>query len=313
MVTIHHALGTAYGGVGAPVLTGGVDIFFVISGVMLWTVTARRPVSPGVFLRRRVLRIVPMYWMVTSLMAGLLLAAPGLMRTARFDPAHVAASYLFIPWPHPPPETGIYPLLIPGWTLNYEMAFSALFGLALAAPARTRGAIILGTLAALAAVGLAWPDLPVIPHFYTAPIVLEFALGIAIAMVAARVRAPWLAVGLAVAGWVALAASASVEPAGLERLLRLGVPAAAIVAGTVLWERARGMTLLPAGVLVGNASYAAYLTHTIVLAMLAMAWRRAGLPGQPVAFIVLGVAASLAVALAVHVAFERRLAAWLLR
>lgn len=43
----------------------GVDLFFVISGFIMAHVYARRPDGPGLFLLRRGLRIVPLYWMVT--------------------------------------------------------------------------------------------------------------------------------------------------------------------------------------------------------------------------------------------------------
>jgi exopolysaccharide production protein ExoZ len=42
----------------------GVDLFFVISGFII-TVTTARDTSPGVFFRKRLIRIVPLYWLVT--------------------------------------------------------------------------------------------------------------------------------------------------------------------------------------------------------------------------------------------------------
>ena len=73
MVTLHHTLAGIHGGVPIPLLHGGVDIFFVISGIIMWRVTAERAVSPLAFMRRRLVRVVPLYWSVTSLMVGVLL------------------------------------------------------------------------------------------------------------------------------------------------------------------------------------------------------------------------------------------------
>ena len=47
----------------------GVDVFFVISGFIMWMVTAE-PVGPAQFLWHRVVRIVPLYWIATLIMAA---------------------------------------------------------------------------------------------------------------------------------------------------------------------------------------------------------------------------------------------------
>ncbi len=42
----------------------GVDIFFVISGFVMWTAqktSGKRPTTPGTFLRQRIIRVVPLY------------------------------------------------------------------------------------------------------------------------------------------------------------------------------------------------------------------------------------------------------------
>jgi exopolysaccharide production protein ExoZ len=78
-------------------------------------------------------RIIPAYWIATSaFLAGALI---GLFRNARFDTWHTISSYLFLP-NRGPGTMEVWPLLVPGWTLNYEMFFYAVFILALALPAR---------------------------------------------------------------------------------------------------------------------------------------------------------------------------------
>ena len=47
-------------------LMSGVDIFFVISGFIMWQST-RGGTSPRQFLTNRLIRIVPLYWLVTFL------------------------------------------------------------------------------------------------------------------------------------------------------------------------------------------------------------------------------------------------------
>lgn len=315
MVTTHHAVAGVYGGTRIPALHGSVDTFFVISGMILWLTTASRPLRPGAFLRRRLLRIAPLYWGVSSAMVLVLLLAPGVQHTARFDLAHIVASYLFVPWPHPPPYEGAYPLLVPGWTLNYEVFFYTLFAIALAGARRMRGAVVLSLLATLVATGQLWPDAPLIVGVYTSPIILEFGMGVAIAMLSERLRIPRLdprvpSLLLLAGGCAWLLLFAAGEPTGADRLLHLGVPAAMIVSGAVIWERGRGVPLVPLMLLAGDASYAIVLTHTPLLAALAVALNRPGLLDvHPVGFIVLGVAASVFVGIVVHLLVERPMAA----
>ena len=79
---------------------GGVDIFFVISGFVMWGVTAGRERGSWLFFSNRLKRIVPLYWIVTTVMLAILLAKPALVNS-RFEVGHVVTSYLFIPWRHP--------------------------------------------------------------------------------------------------------------------------------------------------------------------------------------------------------------------
>ena len=48
--------------------SAGVDVFFVISGFILWHIAAQRQPRPGAFLLGRIIRIVPAYWAVTLAM-----------------------------------------------------------------------------------------------------------------------------------------------------------------------------------------------------------------------------------------------------
>lgn len=77
--------------------TSGVDLFLVISGFIMAAVTFGKDVTPWDFLRRRLVRVVPMYWLVTLAMVGLALVAPGLFRTLRVDAETLAMSLLFVP------------------------------------------------------------------------------------------------------------------------------------------------------------------------------------------------------------------------
>ena len=87
--------------------------------------------SPADFARRRIRRIVPLYWLATLFSATVALVAPSLLKSTVFDLPHLAASLLFMPWSNPADPSTITPVVVPGWTLNYEMFFYFVFALLL--------------------------------------------------------------------------------------------------------------------------------------------------------------------------------------
>jgi exopolysaccharide production protein ExoZ len=74
MVVFHHSTGQI-GAIGNRV-SGydigflGVDIFFVISGFVIFHTANRMGTSAGVFMWNRIVRIVPLYWVLTLLVAA---------------------------------------------------------------------------------------------------------------------------------------------------------------------------------------------------------------------------------------------------
>lgn len=101
----------------------GVDIFFVISGFIMFYTLKNRDYTPREFVLRRVFRIVPVYWFMTfALVAVVPFVASNGPPHFDWDISSLALSLLFIPHQNPS-GIGIFPLLTVGWTLNYEMFF----------------------------------------------------------------------------------------------------------------------------------------------------------------------------------------------
>ncbi len=112
-------------------LNAGVDLFFVISGFIMVYASRRlfgTPRAGAQFMARRIARIVPLYWLATSL-ALILLGYEAARGKGAFPGVwEILASFGFIPFARPQdglvqPVTGV------GWTLNYEMFFYAVFAL----------------------------------------------------------------------------------------------------------------------------------------------------------------------------------------
>jgi peptidoglycan/LPS O-acetylase OafA/YrhL len=306
----------------------GVDIFFVISGFVM-TISAGRLLAKRnpaqIFLWRRMLRIVPLYWMLTLLKLILITVSPSFSVHAMPSHWNILSSFLFIPARNPAGE--IRPLIPVGWTLSFEMLFYALFALSLAAcKPRKPGqsgketlwflAPAIGSIAVLGVFRTGrWPDWTALAD----PMALEFLGGVLLARLTLQGHfpRPWLAAVLLLAG---IAGLVLWLPAGEDRALVWGVPAAAIVCGTVALESLlRGR--LPAWLLLlGDASYAIYLIQTFVFPVV---HRVAGrffflesmVHSRPVVAGIVMTAVSLpfvsAAGVAVHLSIERRMTNYL--
>ncbi|KXF76618.1 hypothetical protein ATN84_11210 [Paramesorhizobium deserti] len=240
----------------------GVDLFFVISGFIMGTVGLGD--SPGRFMSKRVIRIVPLYWAITLAMC-VASQVPGLFSTFTFDLPRLITSLFFIPFQDPQGE--IWPLVVVGWTLNYEMFFYLLFalGLWLRRPIIAPVLVICGLVAA----GWIFQPAQTIPHFYTSQLLLEFALGLLLSR-AVFFKNAALGSALVLAGFASLLSWGLASDTPDWRIIYWGLPALAIVAGFVAIERAGafpGQALRPLEKL-GDASYSLYLTHGIVLGII---------------------------------------------
>jgi len=285
----------------------GVDIFFLISGFVMYYMMHDRFGTPGVasdFLRRRIIRVVPLYYLFTTLTLGmgLLLHVP-LPSTIR-----IVFSYLFLPGP----TCDLYctPLLTLGWTLNYEMMFYLVFAAGLLLPFRRGLVTIIAILLILIAVATLTPPEWRMIRFWGLPITLEFVMGMGVAhlfMAGRRLTMPiaWAMIALGFAAAVAFYQLHMVETYG--RLLTGGLPALLIVSASVMGleprRSTRLLTLLIAG---GNASYALYLSHPFAIHVAQLLDDRLGLTSwAPALFLVLIVLGALAGSAIVHVGIEK--------
>jgi exopolysaccharide production protein ExoZ len=257
----------------------GVDIFFAISGFVMVVSSQRLVDRPGawlIFLRHRVIRIVPLYWLLTTLkILGVVLLPTIVLRTS-VDFYSVAASYLFLPVVDT--AGNFRPVLPVGWTLTYEFLFYLFFAAALALRIDVLRIVAPG-LGLVAAVGLLrgenWPDWTIL--FST--IVLEFLFGVVLAKWTLRGfrLAPAVAMLLVLGGFAAILAM----PMGPEnlRVLSWGMPAFAIVAGAVSLEPLVAPALPRWILALGDASYSIYLSHGFVLPVLMLLIGRFVSPG----------------------------------
>lgn len=294
----------------------GTDLLFVISGFVMVYICHRRRFGFGEFVFRRFARIAPLYWLLTLSMLAAFLLAPGLFHTTAFDPWHLLASLLFLPYPHP--VLGIQrPFLFPGWALNYFMFFYVLFGAFLFLPTRPR---IVAVSLVLCSLTLAWlgPGASPLLDFYGAPIILDFVLGMLAgwAFLERRTLGPLaIALVLMVSALVFAAGALGGVSTANDRMLYWGVADAGLLIACVFIEKQWGWWHPPLVTLLGEASFAIYLSNLFALGVVTEVMKAAvlfpllGTAGAQVLLLV----CALALGLALSVAVERPLQNLVLR
>jgi exopolysaccharide production protein ExoZ len=275
---------------------GGVDVFFIISGFLMWRITDVPGAAPMGFLWKRVTRVVPLYWITTLAVTALALAAPWIVPKVKPEPGHILLSLLFIP--HLDPMGIPFPLLPPGWTLNYEAILYLIFTATLFAPRTWRLWLVVGALGAITIMGLFVYRL--FPLFAN-PMMLEFAAGVVMANTYGARLGKAMGWSLIALGLVAFAMLRVLGiHSDIGRWVLWGVPAVMILAGALAVEAAGGMPASPTLKRLGDASYSIYLCHWPLLALIA---RGIGL-GPAWLFVPAATIAVAAAGLIVHYAIE---------
>ena len=247
----------------------GVVLFFVISGFIIVYTTGKGGFKPGNFIRRRLERVVPLYWIVTAGVAVLALAAPSLLKNTTFTWTQFIGSLLFIP--HARPDGAVVPMMMLGWTLNYEMFFYLVFAAMAPLTAGRRILAVTAIFFALIALGLVMQFTAPIPWFYTQPLLITFCIGMGVGylllrypdqLFVPRLAPAWLAAAILFLA-IAFAVPSSVPPGPLTDLPFAAAGGALIMFGLSVEVRLPKWRF---GVLLGDASYSMYLTHMYIVA-----------------------------------------------
>jgi exopolysaccharide production protein ExoZ len=243
----------------------GVPFFFVLSGFIIGHAhftDLGRPDRLRRFLRKRFLRVYPVYWVLSALFICAAIAGMGLPDFS-YGPAELIQAHLLV---HVMPEFGPPPLKV-AWTLFYEVRFYLMFALAIACP-RAAMALACMWIVAIAMVS-PWNNLSTEWLSYWN---LAFPLGL-IACLVSRKGSDGLGSRYVILGLVAILVALWVTPIPAFRGGR-SVPMLAMMAGFALLilglaavERQR-IFRLPRGLLfLGEASYSLYLAHSAAIAM----------------------------------------------
>jgi peptidoglycan/LPS O-acetylase OafA/YrhL len=327
-VVLHHLQLRLHDDVGGPVFSfagrAGVDVFFVVSGFIMFHTTRNNDRTVFQFWTDRAIRIAPMYWLVTWLVVGLFLLNLHPIDLEAISAKDLLADMMFLP--NYRADGDAYPILDVGWTLNYEIYFYALFGLTFFLRSQVAA---LGVLSAwfvgTSLIGAFGPPLPHFLDFYFEPLTLEFAAGGALALLYRRdipmpaAAGKYLGAAVTVLGFFLVGATSVAwgeyvnwDPA--LRTLAFGIPAVLIVAGALMLERSGVSIRNPMLLMLGAASFSIYLIHQLALQYVLVPLEQVFPAPGPIGLVLLALAgftAAVLAGVALHVWIEKPLTGYL--
>ena len=208
-------------------MASGVDVFFVISGFVIYLNYLNKNLSPLSFLIRRFIRVIPLYW-------------------------------IFLIWP----------ILIPGWTLNYEIFFYLLFSFFLF---KTKKHILISMaviFSILLITGFLIKTNNAILLTYTNPLLLEFLSGMFLANLYFRSKffeskSLLISISFILIGITGFMLFKDLTVRGIS----WGVPATLVVIGCLMIEKNNKFKYYKIPYLLGSSSYSIYLSHLFTLGL----------------------------------------------
>lgn len=246
----------------------GVDVFFVLSGFIILYTSSTGNNNTTIFLKKRFIRIYPIYWIVTALLMAAFFISPSTEQSYKGDITTILGSFAL--FPQSKYIVGV------AWTLTYEVIFYLVF-----AVTYFRKPVFLF----YAFIG--WVSIIfifyifniktdfVLIHVFTNPIILNFTLGCLVAYSYKRYSklsfSNWFFWGgliLFFLMWVIFyqlkTLDVSIFSGDMARVYLFGIPSAILIFGALYLPSAVPQLL----VYLGDASYSLYLIHGTVLSSL---------------------------------------------
>lgn len=278
----------------------GVQFFFLISGFIIMFSTRERS---KYFLEKRIVRIVPFYYLATLATFGLLQVAPTAFGSTDASLASLIKSLVCFPYFQP--DLMVQPIYRVGWTVNYEIFFYILFFVSMKISHRFRGAICAGIIVVLALIGIKVSMYYQPWGFWTDSQILTFAMGIGCYYLFGLIRnkmpkIKWLAIaGLVLSGAIIVLMFATYTNETMLMIpvtVKWGIPAVIVFASFMYWDEV--FRIPKALVWLGDMSFSVYLVHYYIVRL------PEKLPGYTAGFGIKNLAVSLvSVAVSVGMAF----------
>ena len=233
----------------------GVDIFFVISGFIMMHIMHQRSQNYLEFFFARFLRIAPLYYLATALI---------LLTGTAYEPTfwHIIQSFslLKVYWHQP--------VLVMGWTLEYEFCFYLLCSISILLFKNQKSRIIFlfaALISLFVVIDLLIFNDKIYGHF------LEFLLGMMCFFLRKRKffnhLNPWACIGGIISGFCALifVDIYFYNPLTFLRFIGYGIPSFVILLFALSLENSVSVKEIKFLKIIGDASYAIYIFQLIAL------------------------------------------------
>lgn len=239
----------------------GVDLFFVLSGFILFFVHHR---EIGVksklkhFLIKRFFRIFPIYWIITGIYMVLVIPFG-----YSFSFEYIFKSLFLLPQ-QPMPIVGV------AWTLEYEILLYILFSLIILNRKMFFPVLLIWSFIIVLFMSPSIQVNSLIVSRISNPINFDFLFGCGIAMLVKKNKLDykWVPKAAIQIGILGIFSSLMITYLGLwkvHRVITWGLPSALLIFGLVKLEIIQKLRVPKIFIYLGNASYSIYLTHLISL------------------------------------------------
>ncbi len=249
----------------------GVDIFFIISGYIMCHSIKNKRIRGLSFFRKRIFRIIPLYWSLTLVALLVFLVFPNMVNSSSGKTV-IFESFFLLP-------TSYNYLLTNGWTLAYEFYFYTIFALVLHRRNNLVLVILLISVITISGMILTKTN-NAYYKFFTNEIMLEFVFGILIFKFKGILKFKPVFSCLIVLLGVLLAVYFKLNGFGI-RIIDFGVPAMIFFIGVVSLEDffvgKRHMEVSKLFEMLGASSYSLYLIHPFLLVSTALVFKWLGL------------------------------------
>jgi len=295
LVVVHHAIGkgTQYTSTSSfnwfTVGEVGVDLFFIISGYIMCHTVDSKDINFISFIKARIRRIIPLYWVLTTMALVIYLLFPDKVNSAGGGTNIIHSYTLF-------PVQENY-LISNGWTLSYEFFFYILFAFGLSLTGKFRLLLPVTLIMMLVALGNFDYSNSTFYNFITNPLLLEFSFGILIFYLFKTIQ-PSIFIGILLVGLsLILITLVNIFEPNISRVVRYGIPALIFFIGMKslepIFKRDKKEKINILFEMIGNSSYSLYLSHPFALVISSIILDKLGLTNISFLFITLLVIASI--------------------
>ena len=250
----------------------GVDIFFVLSGFIITysnTKSITNPTDISKFIKKRIIRIFPIYWVIISIFLLLQLLLPLFYKTHfQFTITNLLSTYLLLP--NHTMVNGV------SWSLTNELFFYLLFIVALLVPKKNYILLLLFIYLTFLIVFPTVFNVKSNTNNFTFlllfPMNIEFLLGIIVVLCIDNFPIKW-SISFLILGIVLFITAAIFSNTGnfilnngYDRVILYGLPSFVIILALVKYELNKQVNIPSLILKLGDASYSIYLFHLPLVA-----------------------------------------------